>query len=780
MPRFSRFISAQINLHYVNDGRPGDQEDDATARQRIWRFGILASALIAILATGYCLSFGIFVIFSHLFYIPIVMIAYWYPRRGVAAAGLLAAVYIGEVLLLSPADAPEVGAALIRSGIFVAVAAVVSHLAGRLQSREDRYRGIFDTSEAGIFLFHPDTGAVEEMNRQCVEIFGRGPEDISALTVSAIWPEYRESGEIRNLLETASPVKNLECEVQRRDGTAWTALLSASLLPDQRIVCAVITDTTEQKRMENRLRRSEKAIRAILDSVDVGIVVTNLGGEIVEANEAAVRLYGGSRDDLVGKSPDILVAERDRALALSYWERVLREGSLSAAECRFHRKDGTEWLAEVSATLLKGNQEVPEGLILVLRDITDRRGQEEEMRMHNKRLSIINEIIGTVTASPHLDDLLQTSLSKTLDELEFDLGGVYLLRPGTDVAELRYRQGMDDGLCKALPPAVHRDEPIFRDVLLDGQARFVDSFPGLQPGDDDTCITSFAAVPIRGGNGSVGCFAIASKRRRTISESERLILTAIGEEIGNAVVQGMLREELEGALASANRYLEETNAATEEANLYIDILSHDINNANTAAMGYLQMMIDLADDSIRKIAQKSLTAIQQSSEIIRNVTTLRKLRHETTVLRPVRLDSVIRNQVNYFSDARIAYGGTDVEVMADDLIGEVFANLIGNSIKFGGPDTRIAIEVRNGDGGDVAVTITDTGPGIPDDLKPRIFQRYQRGTSKKSGKGLGLYISRMLVERYGGRVFAADRVAGHPEEGAAVTFTVTRYHPKEG
>jgi nitrogen-specific signal transduction histidine kinase len=53
------------------------------------------------------------------------------------------------------------------------------------------------------------------------------------------------------------------------------------------------------------------------------------------------------------------------------------------------------------------------------------------------------------------------------------------------------------------------------------------------------------------------------------------------------------------------------------------------------------------------------------------------------------------------------------------------------------------------------------GSGIPDDLKQRVFERNQRGATKKSGKGLGLYIVRMLVERYTGSV----RIPGHPEGG---------------
>jgi signal transduction histidine kinase len=112
-------------------------------------------------------------------------------------------------------------------------------------------------------------------------------------------------------------------------------------------------------------------------------------------------------------------------------------------------------------------------------------------------------------------------------------------------------------------------------------------------------------------------------------------------------------------------------------------------------------------------------------------------------------------------------------VAADYLLAEVFANLIGNSLKFGGPDVAVTVRVAEF-GDDVEVAVEDTGPGIPDRLKPLIFNRFQRGETKTSGKGLGLYLSRMLVDRYGGAIWVQDRVADHPEKGAAIRFRLRK------
>jgi signal transduction histidine kinase len=71
------------------------------------------------------------------------------------------------------------------------------------------------------------------------------------------------------------------------------------------------------------------------------------------------------------------------------------------------------------------------------------------------------------------------------------------------------------------------------------------------------------------------------------------------------------------------------------------------------------------------------------------------------------------------------------------------------------------------------VTVADNGPGIPDDQKPLVFDRFQKGTTGKRGKGLGLFITRTLVEGYGGTIRADDRKDGQP--GTAIHFTLKKF-----
>lgn len=725
---------------------PGYHLANASAKEHLFTYGIIVSTLLAFAITAYCLSAGIFVVCSHLFYVPIILASYRYPDRAIAFAGLLAAGYLAEVITFSPGSGFEVVNALLRTALFLIVAAVVSQLSARLQARESRYRGIFETSGAGLFLFSPVTGKIEEMNRECAEMLGYPGDAALPLDAAAVWPGA----------PGVNRVENLDCTLTGWDGKACPVLLSANPLPDQDLVCVAVTGTAEQKRSENRLRRSEETYRVILNTADVGVLLTDPGRRIVEMNTAAVRLFGGAGpEDLVGRNPEDLIAEGSREAVRVYRERVLSGETPAPAECVFCRLDGSEWPGEVSATRLPRDGDAPERLVLSIRDVTERHRAAKRMREENRRLSIVNEVVAAATAPRRLDSLFGDSLAKIVDLLEFDEGAVYLMPSGSDTAALHAREGTDP----VLPQTVRLDDLFCETSVPAGEVYCIEDLQERYPGSG---IRALVMVPIPGDGRLVGWIALGSRARKTVPEAERDILLDIGKELGNVVVKGMLHEELQTALS--------------EVNLYVDILTHDINNANTAAMGYLQMYLEYAAGSDGAMVEKSLAAVHQSNEIIRNVSTLRRLKARPAELVPVALGPVIREVRSYHTGSRITYDGVDATVLADDLIGEVFTNLIGNAAKFGGADVEVTISARE-EGDAVLVTVADTGPGIPDALKPHIFERYQRGETRKSGKGLGLYIVWMLVERYGGSILVGDRVSGRPGEGAAFMLTLPRYHP---
>ncbi|WP_243669965.1 ATP-binding protein [Methanoculleus chikugoensis] len=257
---------------------------------------------------------------------------------------------------------------------------------------------------------------------------------------------------------------------------------------------------------------------------------------------------------------------------------------------------------------------------------------------------------------------------------------------------------------------------------------------------------------------------LAESVRRVVGSLKGGTIQMIRESEEEVVRHSRLLEEQVRERTAA---LEASNRA---ATLYLDIMGgHDINNANNVANLYADLLqAELEGEPEAELLGKARKGgLTKSIEIVHNVNTIQKVQGGVPSLRPIDLDAVIRVEIEHSPAPPITYAGTTAAVLADDLLSEIFANLIGNAVKHGGPSVEIAVRVEER-GEEVLVSVEDTGPGIPDAVKARLFERLVRGGTHSTAGGtggLGLYICRMLTERYGGKIRAADRVEGRPEEG---------------
>jgi signal transduction histidine kinase len=379
------------------------------------------------------------------------------------------------------------------------------------------------------------------------------------------------------------------------------------------------------------------------------------------------------------------------------------------------------------------------------------------LERRNQILSAMNEIIAAASTSATLDEILSTSGKRIREILRSETVMVFLVDRDGKRASLRYQEGLPEATARDLGSIDLSGEP-FRHILAGGvpeiscdRCLFEDiPFPGIQ---------SFVVIPLPAGTQLLGVITAGCLKSIPLARDEMRMLESVSRAIGSGVKKALLQEEL--------------GEAYTRANLYLDIMSHDINNVNTVSLGYAQLLADLVTEKGREMLRKLESAISQSVEIIHNVSTIRRIQEASQGNRLMDIDPVIRSELEHQPEIVIHYDGTTASVCANSLISEVFRNLIGNSAKFGGRGAQVWIKVADS-GDEVTVSIEDNGPGIPDELKPVIFNRFQRGKTSRSGKGLGLYIARSIIEGYGGRIWVGDRVEKDPKKGAAIRFTLRK------
>lgn len=221
---------------------------------------------------------------------------------------------------------------------------------------------------------------------------------------------------------------------------------------------------------------------------------------------------------------------------------------------------------------------------------------------------------------------------------------------------------------------------------------------------------------------------------------------------------------------------EELKAAKSQAELYLDLMSHDINNMHQIVLGYLELARDMQTDEIgREFIDKPMEVLQRCTRLIRNVKKLQKLQQDRLPFQAVDLRAMLADVHREFGGVpgktvtlKINYCA-DCFVLANELLHDVFANLVSNAIKHTGNRAQIVITadyIADNGHGHYRVTVEDDGPGIPDEFKARIFNRMLKGTDKEKGMGLGLYLVKSLVESYGGKVWVEDRVSDDYKKGA--------------
>lgn len=588
---------------------------------------------------------------------------------------------------------------------------------------EEAYRKLLHAIH--LIMVLDQNGRIVFVNQFAASFFGYTQDELQGSDPGSLLIPDEESvatfdSLIRDAREKKAEIVWREFACRRRDGdTAWTSWIATPVGTAGEILC-VGYNRTGGRRAEEAVARSEERFRIAAESAGDFIYEIDLKTGVVQ--------WFGPIDDHLGYEPGEIPRSIDG------WRSLVHPDDLASIYAAFQRhrisrepftiryrvvdKGGNLRWWEDRGRILFNRDGRPDRFIGVNIDITRKIEADEAVRRHLRYLSFTNRILALTSGVDPPETVIPEVIEVLTGEIPSSTGDLLLHSPGTPDPAVR-------------DPACSGDET---DLL--------------------TTISRFDA-----GEGRSGLLLLRRISDEPFTSDEREMAAVASQLIGTYLERSYLREEL--ALAY------------EDLSLFVDIMSHDINNSNAIAMGYTEMLRDGDLGSAEGYLTRIIDCLVKNAEIIRDVSTLRNLRSRRDRLTRTPLDPIIMREIRHRDGVGIEYHGTDVSVLADDLIAEIFTNLIGNAIRHGGPGTEIFITVmENGD--DAIISVADTGSGIPDELKTKVMDRHRKGATSRSGSGLGLFIVNKLVERYGGTIGVTDRIPGHPEEGARFIITLRR------
>ena len=509
-------------------------------------------------------------------------------------------------------------------------------------------------------------------------------------------------------------------------------------LQGRRTVLSVARDISERKRSFALLEESERRYRRFIERNASAFISSRIDGKVLECNDSVVRLLGyASPAEFKQVSLADMYVNADERLPMI--ERLKKQRVLNGWEVRLKRKDGNPIWALVNLTLVtEGDDAVVEGTIV---DITERKRIETELRTIESLVQRSSDFIGY--ASPEGEVLFVNQAGRELIGVKEDrsLLGTNIL---DHIAPEEHQRIRD-----AVLPAV------MRDGVWVGESLFRNTATG-------------ALIPMW-----QSAFCITEP-----GTGRPIALATIGRDLTE-------RKKKEDQLRDAQQAAEAGNLAKSR---FLASMSHEIRTPMNGILGMAGLL--LAGDlppAHRHYVEVILSSGTNLLELINQILDLSKIEAGKVVLEKLDFELVplLRGATEALAIEAGSKGlgfGVTVEpalprfVRGDPArLRQVMVNLAGNAVKFtsdGSVRIAASVESREERALTVRFTVSDTGIGISPEHASQLFSPFVQGdcstTRKYGGTGLGLSVSRQIVDLMGGRIgFDSE-----PGRGSHFWFTV--------
>lgn len=589
------------------------------------------------------------------------------------------------------------------------------------------YRGLGDAiiESADDAIISKDlNGIIRSWNKGAERLFGYSAEEIVGQSILTLIPPERQHEEPQILarIKNDEAVAHYETERKTKDGRLVHVSLAISPIKDNRgrIVGAAKIARDIGERLDAEHTRAHLA--AIVDSADDAIISKDLNGIIRSWNIAAERLFGYDAREAVGRSILLLIPPDRHHEEVDIIGRIRRGQRIEHYETVRRTKDGR--LVPVSLTIspIKDRHGRIVGASKIARDNSERI-EAEQTRAY---LAAIIEAADDAIVGKDLNGIIRS----------WNRGAQSLF--GYSPEEI-----IGKSVTTLIPPERQAEEPQILARLRRGQR--IEHFETIRITKDGRRIpVSLTTSPIKDGRGRI---IGASKIARDISD----------------------RIAAENALKEADRRKDE----------FLAMLAHELRNPLMPIRTGIEIIQRNMDSGRREWALQVIDRqLTQLSRIIDDLLDLARitsgnitLQKDVVGLRQLVTQAVdgVRSLIDAARhDLRVELPPQDVKLYVDPMrIVQALMNLLTNSAKFTPPGGSIVITAAAA-GGELTLTVRDTGRGMGTELIPRVFDVFVQGNNDyartEGGLGVGLSIVRRIAELHGGTVTARSKGAGEGSE----------------
>lgn len=599
------------------------------------------------------------------------------------------------------------------------------------------------------------TGIITSWNGSAERLFGYTADEAIGRPITLIFPPGRlnEEPKILERIAQGQRVDHYETVRQHKSGELIEVSLSISPIRNRAGVvigaAKIVRDLREHKRELERYR-------VTLASIGDAVISTDERGRITFMNQIAEELTGWMGIEAQGRQLEEvfrIVNETSRATVASPVDKVLQEGVIVglANHTILIARDGSERPIDDSAAPIRSSRGELVGVVLVFRDVTERRHAE----LASLRLAAI--INGSEDAI----------VGKNLN------GIVMTWNPGAErIFGYTADEMIGQSITKIIPGARLHEE---RDILARLQkGERVEHFETIRVHKSGREIhVSLTVSPIRDDEGHI---IGASKIARDISFQKEA-------ELALRVAQTKLEShalELEKTVRERTAKLEEI---VSELEAFSYSLSHDLRAPLRAIQGFTEIVLTDYGEKIPEgvdYLRRVITAAGRMDRLIQDVLAFARVSRQEIAVEPLDVDKIVHDIIEERPELHAPRAMVHVKSPLQSVIGhdasltQCLTNLLDNAVKFSRPGVTPQVMVFTEPRGEyIRISVKDNGIGIDPEGQRRLFTVFQRLASAQQyqGTGVGLAIVRKAAERMGGHV----GVESVPGEGS--TFWVELRQP---
>jgi PAS domain S-box-containing protein len=325
-----------------------------------------------------------------------------------------------------------------------------------LRESESRFRAMFENAGIGIALVGMDRRPIEA-NASMIKMTGYSPEEFFKKTGADLsYPEDTDIGipELKAVLEGELDTYQIEKRYVRKNGESYWVRLTNSVVRavdgSPEYFVTMVEDINEQKRALEELHRSQARFQAIFDDAAVGVGIMGLDRKLIDANPALCRIFGRTREDLVGKNAaEVTYPEDDPVSRQLFSELLAGQRNSYEMDRRYVRKNGEVFWAHVNMSSVCGEDGKPYYLVGMVIDIDEQKKMQERIRESEARFQAIfdNVAVGVAVMTLQRQPIAFNAQTEKIIGYNFDeLAGV-------------------NPVTFAIPEDRHIDTEMFKDLI---------------------------------------------------------------------------------------------------------------------------------------------------------------------------------------------------------------------------------------------------------------------------------------------------------------------------